>query len=237
MQTTHRMCTISSGPCRPHGKASCVLWPPAIYIHCLYTKQHSWLQRNKGSGEQTAGNGQMEEDLGQPNTINLSAYCQDAGSRILGIFLSEHLGQLTTQLIGAEFQQWKTWKCFLPQKRSSWQCGWRPWQWVSRFVLLLWQCSDSHSLRVLRPFLSRPLLRIPPTTQNHTEPLVVTPSFMLYKTHMQSVWSTPNRHRQPTQDESHKPFKAKTAGCHLLAVSDGVMGESFSKGIYCGFGS
>lgn len=50
----------------------------------------------------------MEEDLGQPNTINLSAYCQDAGSRILGIFLSEHLGQLTTQLIGAEFQQRKT---------------------------------------------------------------------------------------------------------------------------------
>lgn len=46
----------------------------------------------------------MEEDLGQPNTINLSAYCQDTGSRILGIFLSEHLGQLATQLIGTDSQ-------------------------------------------------------------------------------------------------------------------------------------
>lgn len=174
----------------------------------------------------------MEEDLGQPNTINLSAYCQDTGSRILGIFLSEHLGQLATQLLGTDSQQWKLWKCFLPQKRSSWQCGWRQGQWVSRFVLLLWHCSD---LQVLRPFLSRPLLRIPPTTQEHTEHLIVTetPSFMLYKTHMQLVWPIPNWHRQPTQDENHKTFEAKTAGCHLLAVSGGVTRKSFSKGIYC----
>lgn len=124
-QSTHRTCTISSHLRRSHGKASCVLQPLVIYIRFLYTKQQSWLQRNKGSGEQTAGNNQMEEDLGQPNTINLSAYCQDTVSRILGIFLSEHLGQLATQLIGAESQQWKLWKCFLPQKRSRWQCGWR----------------------------------------------------------------------------------------------------------------
>lgn len=110
---------------------------------------------------------------------------------------------------------------------------------MSRFVLLLGHCSDSHSLQVLRSFLSRPLLRIPPTTQEHTEHLIVTEtsSFMLYETHTQLVWPTPNQHRQPTQDENHKTFKAKMAGRHLLAVSGGVMGKSFSKGIYCRFAS
>lgn len=71
MQSIHRACAISSHPCGSHGKASCVLLPLVIYVHFLYKDQHPWLQRNKGSGEQTAGNGQMEEDLGQTNTIKL----------------------------------------------------------------------------------------------------------------------------------------------------------------------